>query len=730
MSDDNKVKILKIKYALLKALSEKKAEATNDEMRAEIENKIKKVLVEFKELVTSIDAGIYLELKDKISVFQPHKKRLEDELVALADIEIFYNQLIEVQTKFKEKYKEYSEEELKLSSIDELNVEYYLKRKEAIIGYLSNMKNSEETKNRLTETNNKLYEEEQKKIRVNQKIKSLDEELMNKFLTSEGRIISLEDGTEVLKPTSIKAEYEKIGIIITKNEYAGKTLDEIKENDKDAQEKYEAAIISYEVMPSSEKKKILDEIKKEKITSSYQLAMIKLLQEFYKECENYQEALNKRENILDLLKYRNKYLSEIGIRHGVDPFSRMKVEEQLKLLNEIGDNSLIITRLRKEIAALNEKVELLNNDNKELLVTLDKKAPRFSRKDPTNSKFETLLTLNDFTKTEVKKNTPPPNRVINITKMPDNFKRRKCKEVTSKVLERVSALFENKAPTNQNPELEIVASNEINDKVNSPLVEERNDIFETIEDKDLFQTKEEIENELSFPEIEPFDNEISSVDLFKNSEEDDLFNDIKPDEIVPETEVNNTQQTTSEVSNDVYDIPVSDESQTELKETNPNNEEEGINLLLEEILEEIDTPSKDNKQPTINKSNPIEEPENNQSIQNIELKPEETKKETSNELPQENANSKQSVDLSDNLFMDNIPFERPPLFLEKSENSNNTKTKENDGETIDLEPRNKSVNVSTVGVLNLNNPKQNDAFFEESEDSFWPVNLTETGEII
>ena len=80
MSDDNKVKFLKIQYSLLRALKEKKEKAINNVIYEQIENEIKRELIKYKELVTSIDRGIYLELKDKISLFKPHTKSLEEEI--------------------------------------------------------------------------------------------------------------------------------------------------------------------------------------------------------------------------------------------------------------------------------------------------------------------------------------------------------------------------------------------------------------------------------------------------------------------------------------------------------------------------------------------------------------------------------------------------------------------------------------------------------------------------
>ena len=596
MSDDNKVKFLKIQYSLLRALKEKKEKAINNVIYEQIENEIKRELIKYKELVTSIDRGIYLELKDKISLFKPHTKSLEEEIVVLEDIENFYNQLIEVQSKFKETYKEYSEEELELSPTENLNIDYYVKRKEAIKGYLLNKKNSEKARNKLAEVNNKLYEEEQKKIRFNKKIKLLDEELISKFLSSEGRTIEIENEKEVLKPTSIVREYAKLGIVLTKEGYTGKTIEEADNLDKESKEKFDAATISYEVMPTSEKKRILEDINKEKIMSSYQLAMVKLLEEVYKESLNYETAIEKREKILDLLKYRTKYLSDLGIRHGIDPFSRIKLEEQINLLNEFGNNTLTITRLRKEMASLNEQLESFNINNTELVVQLDEKKPELvTINEEKNVSIEDKITLNDY-KNKVAEKQILPNQVMEIKDVSPRFNRRKCIEITQAVIKRVYSLIKNEIPNKVtvNPELEITVEKQ---EIAKPKIDldEFGDIFETIDENELFGENNNINNEkqeelidipviaeelgYELPEIEtPFDNEISNDMLFKDKIEYDEndYNEINNQEI----EINQLQKEIAEESQ-------KEEQNEKIEVSTTSHEKSEEEIELENILNEF-----------------------------------------------------------------------------------------------------------------------------------------------
>ena len=80
MSDDNKVKLLKIQHALLEALAEKKIHAETDEIRNRIINELNLSLLKYKELVTEIEHGIYLELKDKINCLSDSELTLEEDI--------------------------------------------------------------------------------------------------------------------------------------------------------------------------------------------------------------------------------------------------------------------------------------------------------------------------------------------------------------------------------------------------------------------------------------------------------------------------------------------------------------------------------------------------------------------------------------------------------------------------------------------------------------------------
>lgn len=468
MSDDNKVKLLKIQHALLAALAEKEAHAETEEIRNQITHELSLGLLKYKELVTDIENSIYLQLQNKITILLESSLTLEEELDKLEEIENFYNQLIEIQTRFKQTYNLYSDESLTLSDINRLNIEKYLKRQETIKAYLINKKNIAENKNKIEKINEQLIDEEQKETRINKKITFLDEEIIRRLISSEGRLLLNENNQETLKYTSISNEYQSIGITIDKNGYTGNTLEEITNTANETKEKLTAATISYEVLPSIEKKKILDEIYLENTTANYHLVMAKLLIEFYSQSTDCSNALQKREHIKDLLKYRQTYLTNLGIKFAVDPFSRLHINEQIEELKQYESNSRIIAKLRHEIAELNTRIETLEADNIQNLIVLENSEKSLMEKElpqTTAPSFNDYIV--DIKPAEVR---TLDNQVVNIRDLNYNFNHKKCQEVTKNVIKKVYEVLVHpkiSKPTQHAPELVIEQSNH---KIEEPLL--------------------------------------------------------------------------------------------------------------------------------------------------------------------------------------------------------------------------------------------------------------------
>ena len=70
MSDDNKVKLLKIQHALLAALAEKEAHAETEEIRNQITHELSLGLLKYKELVTDIENKAHKDQKEDIDIYE------------------------------------------------------------------------------------------------------------------------------------------------------------------------------------------------------------------------------------------------------------------------------------------------------------------------------------------------------------------------------------------------------------------------------------------------------------------------------------------------------------------------------------------------------------------------------------------------------------------------------------------------------------------------------------
>ncbi len=439
MTDDNKVKLLKIQYALLEALTEKLAKATSEYERETIKNEIAKCLVKYRELVSDVDYNIYHELQEKIKLLQDCND-FGQELTALEEIEVFYNQLVEIQNRFQKNYQIHTKEPLVLADLKKLNIETYLKRKETIKGYLVNQKNIEENKKRLEKLSEQLIIEEQKENELDKRIAFLEQELIRKFLSSEGRLLVQDDGKETLKYTSIAKEYEQIGIKITNNGYEGKLKSEIEAHHKEAKEKLVAATISYDAMPSIDTKVILDEITKEAAEANYQLVMIKLLEEVYHPSRNCEDAIQKREKIIDLLRYRKTYLETLNVKHGVDPFTRIYINEQLSELKKFESATKRTSKARHEVAELNSYLEKLNSENVSYLKYLKESSKSIEEIKQTE---KVMPSFNDFTIEIVKPAEVHflDNQVVNVRPVSKDLNIRKIEEITGSVIKRVYELL-------------------------------------------------------------------------------------------------------------------------------------------------------------------------------------------------------------------------------------------------------------------------------------------------
>ena len=165
-------------------------------------------LEKYKDTVKGIDADAFASMLSELEKINEHNQTLEDELQFLEQAKDSYNQLFELQLRFKEVCELHGDRSLQLSDLSQFNIEYIEKRINTINGYLINLKNMESNKNKLQELNEQLIEEEKKRNYYKGKMLELEESLRKEFIGAEGRIIVGSD----LVPTSVVSEYQKLGL--------------------------------------------------------------------------------------------------------------------------------------------------------------------------------------------------------------------------------------------------------------------------------------------------------------------------------------------------------------------------------------------------------------------------------------------------------------------------------------------------------------------------------------
>lgn len=518
--DDNMFKLARMQEALLKVSTSNKEEN----------------LKNYKRTVAEIDAKAFEDVLEETKHIDEHNRSLEEELQFLEKIKKAYDQLLELQLGFKRNCEIYGDTELKLSDLSRLNIEYIENRINAINGYLINLKNIETNKKRLQELNEKLIEEEKKKLSLDKKLLELDELLINNFYSSEGRCIV--DGK--LQYTSVITEYEKIGLDIKGLLDDGVLLESIlleaEKEKEEISEKVKAVEVCYNNILTPDSRQILDEINIEFLKIKYKVAMLKIVELLSKNSNSYDMFITKRENILDLIKYRLSCMEKLGMKNSIDPFGRTKVNEQLNAVLSLTDNSKTINTVRKEISQLSSWTEEMLSQNNNYLITLN----------DTRKLIEDNIGLGDIDISSVVsfeellvKQQVADNQVISLKNVPVKLNMIIVSQKTASVIKRVNQMMnsivvdEKKLEGEIVPELVIVPTvvndfEEVNDvDFTIPVFEPKQEEIEPAEDSD-----DVLEEELSDTDIfaEEFENTLINEDEEQKVEtvDFDMFQTVKP----------------------------------------------------------------------------------------------------------------------------------------------------------------------------------------------------------
>ena len=492
-------------------------------------------LKQYKQTVSQIDSKAYAGLLEEIKHIDEHNHSLESELEFLGNIKNAYEQLLELQQNFKNLCEMYGEDELKLSDLSRLNIEYIDNRINAINGYLQNIKNIDTNKVKIQELSEELIDEEKKKIFLDKKILDLENSLRENFVNAEGRYVV--DGK--LIPTSVTLEYQKIGVDINKlledRELLDKQARKFEEEKKENTEKLRIAEICYNSMLNTESKQILEEIKKDELKTKYQVTLLKILKIVSNNLSSYKAVKEKREDLLELIKYRLSYIEQLGTHISIDPFSRIKIKEQLEIINSMKDNTNIINKIRKELSELNTWTEEMISQNNNYLILLS----------DTKKIIEDTISMKDMAETAIYLNKGKErrrkieiNQVVDIKNLPSTINMDRVIQKTRGVIKRVNQLVNSnkkivkKDPVVLDPYLVIVPNS---------VKEPSKKIYEEI-NNDLFENHEEnIDNKTEMLAASREETVINSNDVMNN-----LFESVTPFSEIP----------LFEEKNDLYQQPV------------------------------------------------------------------------------------------------------------------------------------------------------------------------------
>ncbi|GEM_PF-5281490 len=421
--NDNDFKLLKMNESLLSKIKDK--------------DLIDKTIKDYSLLAKKIDERNYQEFISRIKN-KKHNQTLEEELSYLEELENEYTQLEELQCKFRNIYNMYCDDELSLSDLSTIKIDKIRERKNLISGYLINIKNIDTTKGELEKFNEQLIFEDKKKTNNREKYLRLEEELKNAFINAEGR------KETVSAYTSVKNEYEENGFdiqrLVNDKEYLNSKLIEVQNIRKEKEDLLKTGKICYENMPSKENKEVLNSLNVDTIVARYQLSLLKIVNLIVNYQDSYDKLLEKREQLLDLIKKRVSYLGTLGKKFVVDPFSRIKIQEQVGYIEtSLEDNTRMISRIRKSINESSNKLEELMNKNSEYLMIIPQEhddyiVDKLSFGDVDVSSVDDNILVGDWTNIV---DSVYDNQVISVKEIPNSFKKDIVSEKTRGVITRV-----------------------------------------------------------------------------------------------------------------------------------------------------------------------------------------------------------------------------------------------------------------------------------------------------
>ena len=273
--------------------------------------------------------------------------------------------------------------------------------------------------------------------------------------------------------------------LIQDKEFMDETYRTITSRRQEKEELLETGKICYESNPSKENKEILDNLRMEAVKVRYQLSLIKIARLIASEMDEYDKLIDKREQLLDLIKKRVSYLGTLGKKFVVDPFGRVKIQEQLGYIEtSLEDNSKIIMRIRKSINEGSNRLEELINDNSTFLSELNAQDMEFicdkKKFGDIDASFVDIFDTKDDNDDE---KIILDNQVVSVRDTSQEFRTNIVREKTSGVIRRVYEMVMNEeipdSKMEEAPQLVMEeVDNDIEDILDDKTTQPADDMFE------------------------------------------------------------------------------------------------------------------------------------------------------------------------------------------------------------------------------------------------------------
>ena len=504
--NDNDYKLLKMNESLLSKLS-------SDDI------KFKETIDTYKELAIKIDRSNYNDFIDKINNYS-NNQSLQEELEYLDELENGYGQLNEMQCRFRSIYSTYGlDDDFKLSDLGSIDIDGIRERRNLISGYLINNKNIADSKKKLDEYNDKLISLNKEEKENSKRYQYLEEELKRMFLDAEGRIID-----SSMKYTSVKMEYSDnefdLGKLLEDSELLEQTFKQVLSAEMEQKEVLKAVDICYDKMPTKENRETRDVTRIDTVKANYRLALIKIVRLISHYENTYDKIVEKREQLRDLIKKRNEYLNILGKRYAVDPFGRIKIDEQLNYIKtNLRDNAREISRVRKLINEVSNRLDEMTSKNNSFLTEINSSDISFIK--DTTSLSDISVGLDDDLIEQIK--VYLDNQVANVRDISSEFKIDRVHEKTDGVISRVYQMISNDTKSEKtstyNPEL-VVENDDSNllDNDNASIFDD-SDLFDIESDEPMF----EFDNIGGTEYLA--DDSAGSMEIEKEQEDSNLFHD-------------------------------------------------------------------------------------------------------------------------------------------------------------------------------------------------------------